>query len=753
MSLEVLSSADAVNAAMDEYDALGGPAFLRKYGFGQARGYFVARNGKLYDSKAIVGAAVGKQHPDLGPLRSADFSGGEATVKAKLEELGFEVVGATPAAAPSPGKFAELVREFLSQFAEARQTPFGEVKDLWATMEALAVDLRRRPSLRSRPNVLVKWSLGKGVWAKVPWIALLNSKVTTSTQGGLYAVFLVAEDLSSLNLTLNQGMTDLVEEFGQSGAVAEMRRRAEDYRRRSPQLSQAGFRLDGAIDLHTAGWRSKNYEVGTIAWVDMPVDSIPSDELLDTYLEALLSAYDALVEEAPPASSRPCWLVGASWDAEDQTDRFLAEGVWENGYETGPTLNEVRLIEPGDQIAIKASFTKKHGLPFPYPAGETVSMLRIKAVGVVTENLGDGRRLRVDWKPPEQPRDWYFFTNRNTIWRLQRGEPSADRLIDFTFNGAAQDYAWFLKQSPLSAPRPVSPPEVLDPYLVDDALKDLFLEREEFERILEVWRVKQNLVLQGAPGVGKTFVARRLAYALMGERAKARVGAVQFHQSYGYEDFVQGYRPTSTGGFELRNGVFHRFCELARTQPDKDYVFIIDEINRGNLSKIFGELMLLIESDKRDEEWATHLAYSSPSDPAFFVPDNVFVLGMMNTADRSLSMVDYALRRRFAFVPLRPAYQSAGFRDYLVQAGAPDSLIRRIVDGMTALNDAIATDKSNLGPGFQIGHSFFIQPSGASFSPAWFERVVETEIRPLIEEYWFDDPDKAADWRERLLSA
>jgi hypothetical protein len=239
----------------------------------------------------------------------------------------------------------------------------------------------------------------------------------------------------------------------------------------------------------------------------------------------------------------------------------------------------------------------------------------------------------------------------------------------------------------------------------------------------------------------------------MEELAEERLGAIQFHQSYGYEDFIQGYRPTASGGFELRDGVFFRFCEGARLAPEKPHVFIIDEINRGNLSKIFGELMLLIEHDKRSAAWGARLAYSRETDPNFFVPDNVYILGMMNTADRSLSMVDYALRRRFAFVSLEPAFNSEAFNTHLASAGVPPDTIRQIIGGMTALNAEIAADKANLGPGFQIGHSFFTPPEGFSFTPSWFERVVETEIRPLLEEYWFDEPAKAAEWRGRLLSA
>jgi len=298
------------------------------------------------------------------------------------------------------------------------------------------------------------------------------------------------------------------------------------------------------------------------------------------------------------------------------------------------------------------------------------------------------------------------------------------------------------------------PPSERKPFTVDDAMPDLFLPKEEVEELVRTWRAKKNLILQGPPGVGKTFIAQRLAYVLMGFEDESRVRRVQFHQSYSYEDFIQGYRPMERG-FERKNGLFYDFCKQAILDDSNNYVFIIDEINRGNLSKIFGELMVLIEPDKRESKWAVPLTYAKAASEQFYIPGNVYLLGMMNTADRSLSLVDYALRRRFAFYDLKSQVAKPLYQEFLISQGVPKDIAQAIGDRIGSLNQFIsAKSDSNLGPGFCIGHSFFV-PSASSETcdQSWYHRVVETEIVPLLSEYWFDDDDRVAEWRTRLLAA
>ena len=228
---------------------------------------------------------------------------------------------------------------------------------------------------------------------------------------------------------------------------------------------------------------------------------------------------------------------------------------------------------------------------------------------------------------------------------------------------------------------------------------------------------------------------------------------IQFHQSYSYEDFIQGFRPTPKGHFDLKYGIFHQFCRRAQREEaqGKPCVFIIDEINRGNLSKIFGELMMLIEPDKRGKEHAIPLAYSQDADDKFYIPENLHLIGMMNTADRSLAMVDYALRRRFRFIELRPEFSSLEFGASLAKVGAESALVTKIITRMNALNDVIAADTKNLGPGYQIGHSYFCPRNGITPDDDWYQRVIKAEIVPLIQEYWFDNDQKVREQRSALL--
>ncbi len=724
------------------------------------------------------------------------------------------------------------------------------------------------------------------------------------------------------------------------------------------------------------------------------------------------------IDSAPHAT----WFVGASYGGtDDQLPRFLAEGIWENGYDD-KLLDVVRSMRPGERIAIKSSYTRKHGLPFD-SRGRAVSVMGIKAVGTITENLNDGKRVKVDWAKVEPVREWYFYTHRATIWRVLPGEWMNDALIAFPSDGKPQDVdrfrnepfwrerygttspekqrfewtdfyeavaekllahaddrtpliegiheiasrvpgltylqdkfpdgtsgplrdicpfttmgtfnrsmtdanrktiagelakllgvtvpvppsfegipvlnnqrSWFfayadkrgagdidalwkvfvaaskmvdgdqldtrdafiraydeatqvwgvawnlstglywahpwefltldsqsrhyinkrlglnvaisgqqgpcdgraylkllddlrsrfgedgypvhsfpdlslaswMYKDPVDEPVPagdigtnagaeqetegevreafqVAAPIV--PYSVEDILKDgCFLERAEIDRLLDRLRTKKNLILQGPPGTGKTWLAKRLAFALMGQKDDSKVRAVQFHPNLSYEDFVRGWRPTGEGKLSLADGVFMEAIKAASKDPSSKFVVVIEEINRGNPAQIFGELLTLLEAGKRTPNEALELCYPDADGKRrpVHIPENLYVVGTMNIADRSLALVDLALRRRFAFVGLEPRLGQV-WRDWVVKDCAVDpGLVADIERRIAELNDQIATD-ARLGKQFRIGHSY-VTPAHrleAGDTKKWFQQVVETEIGPLLDEYWFDAPDEA----------
>ncbi len=282
-------------------------------------------------------------------------------------------------------------------------------------------------------------------------------------------------------------------------------------------------------------------------------------------------------------------------------------------------------------------------------------------------------------------------------------------------------------------------------YTKDDFLRDVYMTNESYNNLVRLLDKKKNIILQGAPGVGKTYIAKRLAYSMIGEQNTRRVQMVQFHQSYSYEDFVMGFRPASAERFKLQTGVFYNFCKEAKKDEDNKYFFIIDEINRGNLSKIFGELFMLIEKDKRKHTFV-QLVYNSEN---FSVPENVYIIGTMNTADRSLAMLDYALRRRFAFFNIVPGFDTEGFKRYKDTIENPN--FGNLINCVKELNEVIAKDET-LGNGFCIGHSYFCDLS-KNISDKELIDIVEFELIPLINEYWFDEKTKADTWIDKLRSS
>lgn len=341
----------------------------------------------------------------------------------------------------------------------------------------------------------------------------------------------------------------------------------------------------------------------------------------------------------------------------------------------------------------------------------------------------EGLSVPVDYltlkEAPELEQMEYFLNPQGSLFKLTKGE------YDFIMDVIREEN-----------PAPDAMNE-FEPYTKEYFLSEVYMGEEKYDTLKNLLLKKQNIILQGAPGVGKTFAAKRLAYSIMGVKDESRVEFIQFHQNYSYEDFIMGYKPSGEG-FELQNGIFYKFCQKAANNPEMPYFFIIDEINRGNMSKIFGELLMLIEKDYRGTK-AT-LAYNGLP---FSVPKNLYIIGMMNTADRSLAMIDYALRRRFSFFAMEPGFETDGFKAY--KESLDDDTFVSLIDVIISLNQSISQDAS-LGKGFCIGHSYFCgqKKSDEEEMLGWMSLVVDYDIMPMLEEYWFDEPDKITLWRNRL---
>lgn len=502
--------------------------------------------------------------------------------------------------------------------------------------------------------------------------------------------------------------------------------------------AKAGHKKDLVfVEMHHEGKKAKLFKelqkiegVKTFRWTiygervnenGWNISDTPMDELTDLLIQGLCDLDDVVGEKAraiaqedseAPADGKQYWWLVANpkiWslsdmkvgDEQDYTlysdtghprrihQHFLnaRKGDVVIGYESTPTKQVVGLLEvsranDGESIG----FRKTETLPVPIDYSTLRDMPDLVGMEYMKNQQGSFFKLTAD--------------EYDIIMEVIRGE------------------------------NPVAKKDSLETYDRSKFLDEVYVGYEDYEQLESLLLRKKNLILQGAPGVGKTFAAKRLAYAIMGEKDDNRVVQVQFHQNYSYEDFVMGYKPNENGGFELKNGIFYKFCKRAAADSDHKYFFIIDEINRGNLSKIFGELLMLIENDYRDKP--IQMSYREEH---FAVPSNVYIIGMMNTADRSLAMIDYALRRRFSFYEMKPGFENTSFSEYVDKQHDPH--LNHLVKAIIELNKVIASDDS-LGSGFCIGHSYLCE-LGTHYN---LESIVEYDIIPMLREYWFDNDER-----------
>jgi 5-methylcytosine-specific restriction protein B len=499
--------------------------------------------------------------------------------------------------------------------------------------------------------------------------------------------------------------------FYSSGSVALARRICD-----STGISPA-IRKDGSTQWWTILYTGRDAgkdEEGSVVWK-------LRDELAAALDKADLSAIELYVSTVPGEEDRRYWWLNANpriWSFADIA--------------TGESQSYTLYNENGNKRRIFQNFldAKVGDMIIGY---ESSPVKQVVAIGCVsTEQDGEklffekveGLTSPIDYATlksyPELERMEYFQNPQGSLFKLTKGE------YDFILDMIREENPIIVEHS-------------IEAYTKSDFLDEVYMTERRYESLVAVLRNKKNIILQGAPGVGKTFAARRLAWSIMGEKDDSRIEFVQFHQNYSYEDFMMGYKPVEDG-FELKYGIFYRFCQKASNHPDKEFFFIIDEINRGNMSKIFGELLMLIEKDYRGVK-AT-LAYNGLS---FSVPKNLSIIGMMNTADRSLAMIDYALRRRFSFFEVEPGFDSDGFIEY--QNSLNNEMLNELISKVKDLNREISLDKS-LGRGFCIGHSYFCGRDVCT--EVWLRSIVEYDILPMLSEYWFDDTNKLQRWENIL---
>jgi len=443
------------------------------------------------------------------------------------------------------------------------------------------------------------------------------------------------------------------------------------------------------------------------------------------------------------------WIY-APGDGAAKWDEFYNAGIMAIGW---GEIGDLKAFASKDNMKVKMKETYDSSLSYKNAAHATwqfANEMKIGDVVFVKKGMHQlvGRGVVISDYEYDSERDDEYGNIRKVNWTHNGEWPHPGQAVMKTLTDISSYTDYVEKLNALfeddSEDDMEEEEKTFPPYSSEDFLKEVYMEEKDYNNLIGILRTKKNIILQGAPGVGKTFAAKRLAYSIMGTKDINRVMMVQFHQSYSYEDFIMGFRPSATG-FELKKGAFYNFCKEAEIDTDNDYFFIIDEINRGNLSKIFGELFMLIENDKRGN--SLQLLYS---DEKFSVPKNVYIIGMMNTADRSLAMLDYALRRRFAFIEMKPGFDNESFRLYRMSLAS--SKFDQLISCVRSLNAVISNDES-LGEGFCIGHSYFCNLSPDTVNEQSLSAIVEYELIPLLKEYWFDEPNKVRDWSSNLRSA
>ena len=525
------------------------------------------------------------------------------------------------------------------------------------------------------------------------------------------------------------------------------------------------------------------------------------------------------------------FFVGTKFGDDDYLEYFMKEGKWELGWHNNEEnkqyqrmLKLFNKIKPGDVLFAKSTYVKKKNVPFVKKDDLKVSVMKIRGMATVKEVLDDGHTIIVDWKKEYIEREWFFFTGQETIWfpsDIKYRTKETNQLIKFAASDEIiiQDYDYFLNHPNWKKYKKLE--------------SETMLRNDFLFNYSGILKKSKNLILRGAPGTGKTYLAKEIALELTGGN-EDQIEFVQFHPSYDYTDFVEGLRPVSNGDgaieFKLQDGIFKDFCQKAKeaqliggqdnfdeawdsyleyinvaeekeyitktsylsvnsrqnlsvnydsgvpgwsiprkyvyelykdknynkqeyyksggrtvletlrkrfglkdylspteVETDKKFVFIIDEINRGEISKIFGELFFSIDPGYRGEKGSVSTQYANlhETDEKFYIPENVYIIGTMNDIDRSVDTFDFAMRRRFRFFEVT-AESQLGMLDDVLGYKAEEAKAR-----LRNLNAEIEKVQE-LNSHYHIGPSYFLKLEEVDFD---YELLWSDYLKPLLEDY------------------
>ena len=639
---------------------------------------------------------------------------------------------------------SSVFKDIFENYQKDYEGPFDSSKTSYSLFKEL--DEHIKEMVNSDDNLETHWSVGKGNWTQVPWFAVRDRRTKSSAQKGIGIVGLFKKDMSGLYLCIAQGTTQPLKDYGKKGGEEFLLEQAEKVRDIVKYLKDKQFKLDNEIDLKATGGVALTYKPSVCVHKYMSAGYDFNGQFIEDLLDLVKAYKDVDAKNLDFTSENNLkknhWVIACGINS-NQWDNFKDNNLIAIGWDS---LGDLSKFKSKQEIFEKLKDERSENDPDPrndalccYDFVNSMKVNDIVFVKKGTSKLVAYGKIIGDYKYDENLSE---YRNIRSVEWINIKENDIDPITGKTltnFNKYPDTVEKYLKLMANDNNKD----------LEFNELKDTFFSEEFFNNIIDTLKVKKNIILQGPPGTGKTFISKKIAERITGK--KENIFSIQFHQSYSYEEFVVGYKPNSEGNFALQKGSLIQVCERAKQNENENFVMFIDEINRANISKVFGELLSLIENDKRGPENAVKILYSE-NDINFYIPSNLYFVCAMNTADRSLKMVDYALRRRFSFFEFKPEFDKPEFKNFLKDKNVNAKTIDRIVNNISKVNQQISDDNFELGDGYCIGHSYFCPKgnSSDSFGDQWYEQIIEYEIKPLINEYYFDKPDQAAELIDTL---